>query len=112
MTQSGTRANNHGNQLWYLIVIPLPGTTSELHAEGTSLRNNRQHLKKSNENSPDVTTTTIDDSFTIDNSASAVNNQVPSVVNVQPPPTRAVPSNEKRTRSERVVQPPARYPDN
>ena len=102
-------------QSWEPAVVlnhhPVPRSYNIRTAEGTTLRRNRRHLKKNNEDPPDVTTT-IENSFTTDDSASAVNNQVPHVVNVEPPHARAVPLNEKRTRSGRVVRPPVRYSNN
>ena len=112
MTQSDTRANNHGNQPWYLDRHPAPRSYNIRTAGGTTLRRNRRHLKKTNEDPPDMTTI-MDDPFTTDDSAPTNNNQMPPVINVEPPSIRAAaaPLNEKRTRSGRVVRPPARYPD-
>ena len=87
---------------------PAPRSYNIRTAEGTTLRRNRRHLKKTNEDPPNVTTT-IDDSFTTDDTASAVNNRMPHVINVEPPSARAAPLDGKRTRSGRVVRPPARY---
>ena len=53
-------------------------------------------------------TTDLDDSFTIEDSAPAVSNQMPPV---GPPMARAPSSNEVRTRSGRMVRPPARFRD-
>ena len=84
---------------------PAPRPYNIRTAEETTLRRNKRHLKKTNEDAPNVTTT-IDDSFTTDDTASAVNNQMPHVINVT---ARAAPLDEKCTRSGRVVHPPARY---
>ena len=64
-------------------------------------------MKKTNEKPPNVTTD-LDESFTIEDSAPAVSNQMPPV---EPPMGRALPSNEARTRSGRIVRPPARFRD-
>ena len=78
-------------------------------AEGRVLRRNRRHLKKTSENSPNVTIT-IDDPFTTEDSPSAAN-QTPPVVSVEPRHSRPAPVYEKHTRSGRVIRPPTRYPD-
>ena len=74
-------------------------------ADGTLLRRNRRHLKKTSERPPNVTTD-LDDLFTIEDSAPAV-----STYNQMPPMARAPPSNEVRTRSGCIVRPPARFRD-
>ena len=53
-------------------------------------------------------TTDLDDSFTIEDSAPAVSNQMPPV---EPSMARAPPSNEVHTRNGRIVRPPARFRD-
>ena len=100
-----------GKQSWEPAVVlnhyPAPRSYNIKTADGTLLRRNRRHLKKTNEKPPNVTTD-LDESFTIEDSAPAVSNQMPPV---EPPMARAPPSNEVRTRSGRMVRPPARFPD-
>ena len=102
-----------GKQSWKPAMVlnhhPAPRSYNITTAEGTVLRRNRRQLKKTHEEPPNVTTT-IDDSFSNDDSASAANSQMPPMINVDPPPTSR-PLNEKRTRSGRIVRPPARYRD-
>jgi len=88
-----------GKQSWEPAMVlshhPAPRSYNIRTADGTMLRRNRRHLKKTNENFPDVTTT-FNESFTIEDSAPAVNNQMPPI---EPPPIRVPSSNERRTRS-------------
>ena len=102
-----------GKQTWEPAVIldrhSAPRSYNIKTAEGRVLRRNRRHLRKTSERPPNVTTT-IDDPFTIEDSASAANQTLP-IVNVQPPQSKPAPVHEKRTRSGRVVRPPTRYPD-
>ena len=100
-----------GKQSWEPAVVlshhPAPRSYNIKTADGTLLRRNRRHLKKTIQNPPDVTTN-LDDSFTIEDSAPAVNNQMP---HPEQPPARVPTCNEKRTRSGRIVRPPARFCD-
>ena len=100
-----------GKQSWEPAVVlshhPAPRSYNIKTADGTLLRRNRRHLKKTNEDPPDVSTN-LDDSFIIEDSAPAVNNQMPPM---EPPPARVPPSTEKCTRSGRTVRPPARFRD-
>ena len=88
-----------GKQSWEPAVVlshhPAPRSYNIKTADGTLLRRNRRHLKKTIENPPDVTTN-LDDSFTIEDSAPAVNNQMP---HPEQPSARVPTCNEKRTRS-------------
>jgi len=101
-----------GKQSWEPAVVlshhPDPRSYNIKTADGTLLRRNRRHLKKTNKNPPDVTNS-LDDSFTVEDSAPANNNLLPPV---EPPPVRVPVSNEKRTRSGRIVRSPARFRDN
>ena len=100
-----------GKQSWEPAVVlshhPAPRSYNIKTADETLLRRNRRHLKKTIENPPDVTTN-LDDSFTIEDSAPAVNNQMP---HPEQPSARVPTCNEKRTRSGRIVRPPARFCD-
>ena len=86
---------------------PAPRSYNIKTADGTLLRRNRRHLKKTNERPPNVTTD-LEDSFTIEDSAPAVSDQMPPV---EPPMARALPSNEVCTRSGHIVRSPARFRD-
>ena len=92
-----------GKQSWEPAVVlshhPAPRSYNIKTADGTLLRHNRQHLKRVNETPPAVTTT-FDEPFTIEDSVPAVTNEMPQVAT---PPVRAPPSNERRTRSGRIV---------
>ena len=100
-----------GKQSWEPAVVlshhPAPRSYNIKTPDGTLLRRNRRHLKRVNETPPAVTTT-FDEPFTIEDSEPAVTNEMPLV---PPPPVRAPPSNERRTRIGRIVQLPARFCD-
>ena len=65
---------------------PAPQSYNIKTADGTLLRHNSRHLKKTNEKPPNVITD-LDDSFTIEDSAPAVSNQMPPVDQWLVPPS-------------------------